>query len=798
MLQNTQPTRYNRWLGLQSLQSKISLLIAFFVVALFVITLIVFYENRLTVNINKKGVDVNAPATIAALELIAHVRESQKNLHAYLSDPQPTLLVESDSLWTNHLEPTIQRLYSLRKLLGSNKDSQIIDAVRTYLLAFKQAQRNTMKTYREQMRAASGQTGKDSVKLAYVKLLIENRARYIAGSVYKKQVEPIAKQIQQLLNRLAQSQQKILTNNFEALESSVEVIDLSVVVISLFVALLGVLLGYAVVLNLQKSIETPTRLMNRLAQGELPAQIAEAQDEFKAITQASNQLVDTLTKAGDFAVNIGEGNLISSFQPTSAKDVLGNSLIQMREKLRIVTEDDKRRNWATEGYAILGDVLRKYNNNLDSMCERVLATIIEYIGATQGGIFIYKEADGKRMLEMKACYAYGRKKFLEKTIHIHEDYAETLIGQAYLEEEKIYMTHLPHGYTEITSGLGEITPSALLITPLKTNQRIEGIMEITALNPLESYKITFIERVSETIAVAMTSVKSNMQNIDLLQDTQHQSDTMRKQEQEMRQNIIELETAQEKMELMQDELQLKEANLSALINSTDESLVAIDMDYNILAINEEVQRRYAGTGQSDIGVGKNILDFLGVLRDEWKAHYDRAFIGEKFSFVKRSIFDDADKYRHYFVAPIRNQAGKVVGSSVFSRDISAEKNREEELENKIIALQAKITAHELIGEHFVLDWQANIANISVNFAQILGYETHELVGKPAHILGEKVGKLQKSPYWQGEEIKIIAKNQTSIAYMAQRLRRYEALDKQIHYLLFPVVKINPISSNEVM
>ena len=95
----------------------------------------------------------------------------------------------------------------------------------------------------------------------------------------------------------------------------------------------------------------------------------------------------------------------------------------------------------------------------------------------------------------------------------------------------------------------------------------------------------------------------------------------------------------------------------------------------------------------------------------------------------------------------------------------------------------------------MLDWQANIVEVSESLLQQFGYDVIELVGKSANLLGEKVGKLQKSPYWQGEEVEVITKNGNTITLMAQRLRRYEAIDKQIHYLLFPIIKINPISSN---
>ena len=61
------------------------------------------------------------------------------------------------------------------------------------------------------------------------------------------------------------------------------------------------------------------------------------------------------------------------------------------------------------------------------------SSIVKYLGANQGGLFFYETASNQ--LEMLACYAYNRKKYLTKSI----DIGEGLVGQCFQEGEIIYI-----------------------------------------------------------------------------------------------------------------------------------------------------------------------------------------------------------------------------------------------------------------------------------------------------------------------------------------------------------------------
>ncbi|NJK97428.1 MAG: hypothetical protein HC905_23200 [Bacteroidales bacterium] len=82
---------------------------------------------------------------------------------------------------------------------------------------------------------------------------------------------------------------------------------------------------------------------------------------------------------------------IPLFKPASKDDVLGNSLLRMRDDLKAAAEEEKKRkvedeqrNWATAGIAKFSDILRRDNDKLDVLAYNIVSNLVDYLGANQG------------------------------------------------------------------------------------------------------------------------------------------------------------------------------------------------------------------------------------------------------------------------------------------------------------------------------------------------------------------------------------------------------------------------------
>ncbi len=325
-------------------------------------------------------------------------------------------------------------------------------------------------------------------------------------------------------------------------------------------------------------------------------------DEIGEMVTAIDILNESIKHKTSFAEEIGKGNYIKEFQLLSNKDTLGKSLFEMRDKLVETKVEDEKRIWSTEGLAKFGELLRNGSDNVETLSYSIIYNLVKYLDANQGSIFIVTENDQKKeVLELKACYAWDRRKYLNMKI----DLGEGLVGQAWQENETIYLSDFPENYIEITSGLGKANPNNLLIVPLKLNENTYGMIELASFKKFEQYQREFIEKIGESIASTISSVKINSQTKLLLQETQGQSEQMRAQEEEMRQNMEEMKATQE--EMSRKELETNKTIAELKFSAEQGAISRTDLNGNITFVNEEFLKWSKFSREELIGKNHNIL-----------------------------------------------------------------------------------------------------------------------------------------------------------------------------------------------
>ncbi len=278
----------------------------------------------------------------------------------------------------------------------------------------------------------------------------------------------------------------------------------------------------------------------QVIRGKNPQSVAvKGNDEIDQIHKNTNQLTESLYKMTEFAKEVGRGNYQAD-ENFGSEVALGKALTEMRNDLQKAERERQINNWLAEGQNLFGNILRS-GIDIQELTEQILTQLIKYLGLNQGTFFLLNQ-DTMRM-DLMATYAWDRKKFLRKAI----EKGEGTIGEVWQEGKTVYLKEVPQHYIRIKSGLGDTNPSVILISPIKNNDKILGIIELASFKTLKPYEIEFVERICEITGTAFASILNNFKTEKLLQETQEYTEILQSQEEEMRQNAEELRSTQEEM-----------------------------------------------------------------------------------------------------------------------------------------------------------------------------------------------------------------------------------------------------------
>ncbi len=303
-------------------------------------------------------------------------------------------------------------------------------------------------------------------------------------------------------------------------------------------------------------------------------------DELGALLKTIHELSDYLLNISEFAIRVGQGHFDGEVATRSEYDTLSLALKSMRDNLKRNEDEDQQRNWTTEGMAHFSELLRNNKSDIKAFTQLLLNYLMEYVMANQGAIFVVSDTDPDAV-ELTAAYAYGKQRFIHRQIKE----GEGLVGQVLLERKSILLKKIPQGYTQITSGLGEATPNSLLLVPMISTEKIYGVLEIASFSEFAPYHLQFLEKLCETMAGAIATLKINRRTETLLSESQEIAEQMRAQEEEMMQTIEELASTQESMTRTQEELKTQEKQMKSVLNTVSDFKIAFDTNRKITYAN---------------------------------------------------------------------------------------------------------------------------------------------------------------------------------------------------------------------
>lgn len=112
-------------------------------------------------------------------------------------------------------------------------------------------------------------------------------------------------------------------------------------IFSIGIAALGIFILIILIsfisINISKPITEVSELLAKFAKGDVHQKNKfkkTSKDEIGIMQKSANQMIEALNSTAQFALDIGNGKLDTQYTPLSKKDILGHSILEMRNKLK--------------------------------------------------------------------------------------------------------------------------------------------------------------------------------------------------------------------------------------------------------------------------------------------------------------------------------------------------------------------------------------------------------------------------------------------------------------------------------
>ncbi|NJL14270.1 MAG: GAF domain-containing protein [Microscillaceae bacterium] len=470
-MEQSRPQGISYWVNvnLRTVQGRITF--AFFLTMLTGVGLIVYNDWNWQQAQSRQSVLVRQiqPIRIESFKLIYLIRETQSDLLRYLYLGKEEFIQKNRQAWLVDIPAQKDTLGHYVNLYKDEEISNLLTVVNKYLGELKNQQRLIERTLT---------TNRDPV---LIQQEFQNDLLF-AQTQFEKAT-------QRLINRVVQAERRLL----QKVESGIQTHHSLQIVITLLAFLVCYVVGIFLFRQIFLWIRAIRDQLNALQEGYLPPLLPNRSNEFRSIQKHTNALGQSLQRLKEYADSIEAKDFQANLDVFLPKSPLGMALSKMQETLRQISREEQERSWNNKKLAEMSEILRLYTHDIHTLCQKLVQQLVESLDAVQGGIFILrKPEEAPPYFELLASYAYGRHKFIQHQVKTDEG----LLGRVYHEREEVYLEELPPDYSLITSGLGNASPRALMLMPLKNEDKaMLGAVELSFMRPLPAYQQHFLGHV---------------------------------------------------------------------------------------------------------------------------------------------------------------------------------------------------------------------------------------------------------------------------------------------------------------
>lgn len=151
------------------------------------------------------------------------------------------------------------------------------------------------------------------------------------------------------------------------------------------------------------------------------------------------------------------------------------------------------------------------------------------------------------------------------------------------------------------------------------------------------------------------------------------------QDEELRLANEELQANKETLEDALEKLSRSESSLQALFDSSEQAIVLLDTQFQVVAFNKTVTEFHENTIKTPLKVGKSIFDYYfdnPHLKIEYRNKFEQCLQGKVIVFERQLNYPDLANIRWVETSlfPVRNHYNQIVGLSLNEKDVTGQRH----------------------------------------------------------------------------------------------------------------------------
>ncbi|WP_341870476.1 CHASE3 domain-containing protein, partial [Corallococcus praedator] len=215
---------------------------------------------------------------------------------------------------------------------------------------------------------------------------------------------------------------------------------------------------------------------------------------------------------------------------------------------------------------------------LEQLGDNVLRVLTDTLDAQVGALYL---ADATNRFRRVAGYAlppdFDTKGDLLRA-------GDGLVGQAVKDGRAFHLRDVPEGYLPVSSSLGQGVSRHVLIAPAKADGQVNAVVELGFLHPVHPSDLELLQRVSESIGVAVRASHDRTRLEQLLEETRRQAEELQAQQEELRVSNEEIEEQSRVLKESQTRLMTQQVELEQTNAQLEEQASLLETQRDDLAL----------------------------------------------------------------------------------------------------------------------------------------------------------------------------------------------------------------------